>query len=177
MRSVIPQYRGALDGIAAQLAAVVNTAHAGGTDGNGAPGGALLGSSDGGPVTAANLKVLIVDPTKLAASALAGTASADGNHALVMGKLGETGGVDEDYRQLITQLGVQSSVSDRNLTIQTTITSSVDTTREAASGVSLDEEMTKMMAFQHGYSAAARMITAMDEVLDTLINNTGRVGR
>jgi flagellar hook-associated protein 1 FlgK len=45
------------------------------------------------------------------------------------------------------------------------------------SGVSLDEEMAQMLAFQHGYEAAARMITAMDEVLDKLINSTGLVGR
>jgi flagellar hook-associated protein 1 len=177
MTSVIPQYRDALDGIAAKLAAVVNTAHAQGTDGNGAPGGPLLGPADGTPVTAANLALLITDPAGLAASAISGAASADGNHALAMGRLGETGGVDSDYRQLITALGVQSSVSARNLTIQATIAGSVDATRESTSGVSLDEEMTQMLAFQHGYEAAARMITAMDEVLDTLINNTGRVGR
>jgi flagellar hook-associated protein 1 FlgK len=52
----------------------------------------------------------------------------------------------------------------------------VDASRESVSGVNLDEEMTNMLQFQHAYSAAARMITAIDESLDTLINRTGRVG-
>jgi flagellar hook-associated protein 1 FlgK len=45
------------------------------------------------------------------------------------------------------------------------------------SGVALDEEMTNMIVFQKSYSAAARLITAFDEQLDTLINRTGLVGR
>jgi flagellar hook-associated protein 1 FlgK len=43
--------------------------------------------------------------------------------------------------------------------------------------VSLDEEMTNMLAFQHGYQAAARMVTTIDSMLDTLINHTGLVGQ
>ncbi|WP_222265377.1 flagellar hook-associated protein FlgK [Modestobacter marinus] len=177
LSTVIPQYRGALDKTAADLAAAVNAAHATGTDAYGAPGGDLLVSSGGGPVTAANLSVAITDPGRLAASSVPGKVSTDGTHALAMARVGETGGVDSDYRQLITQLGVEASVSTRNVTIQSTITSTVDTNRQAVSGVSLDEEMTQMLTFQHGYQAAARMITAMDELLSTLINNTGLVGR
>jgi flagellar hook-associated protein 1 len=169
------------DGLVLSLAEKVGATASPGSDGmvDVLVGGSTLvsGPADGTPVTAANLALLITDPAGLAASAISGAASADGNHALAMGRLGETGGVDSDYRQLITGLGVQSSVSARNLTIQATIAGSVDATRESTSGVSLDEEMTQMLAFQHGYEAAARMITAMDEVLDTLINNTGRVGR
>jgi flagellar hook-associated protein 1 FlgK len=48
---------------------------------------------------------------------------------------------------------------------------------EQNSGVSLDEEATDMVRFQHAYQAAARVITTMDEMLDTLINRTGLVGR
>jgi flagellar hook-associated protein 1 FlgK len=177
LSTIIPQYRDALDQTAADLAAAVNAAHATGSDAYGALGGDLLVSSDGGPVTAGNLTIAITDPGRLAASSVVGKVSTDGSHALAMARLGETAGVDSDYRQLITQLGVEASVSTRNLTIQSTITSTVDTNRQAVSGVSLDEEMTQMLTFQHGYQAAARMITAMDELLGTLINSTGLVGR
>ena len=52
------------------------------------------------------------------------------------------------------------------------------TTRvQEVSGVSLDEEATDMIRFQHAYQAAARVITTMDEMLNTLINGTGLVGR
>jgi flagellar hook-associated protein 1 len=44
-------------------------------------------------------------------------------------------------------------------------------------GVNIDEEMTNMLSFQHAYAAAGRMVTAIDQTLDTLINRTGLVGR
>ncbi|HPU64261.1 flagellar basal body rod C-terminal domain-containing protein, partial [Candidatus Darwinibacter acetoxidans] len=49
--------------------------------------------------------------------------------------------------------------------------------KESISGVSLDEEMANMIRFQHAYNAAARMMTAVDETLDTIINRLGIVGR
>ena len=51
-----------------------------------------------------------------------------------------------------------------------------DTQRQSISGVSLDEEMTQLIKYNHAYSGASRLITAMDEALDVLINRTGRVG-
>jgi flagellar hook-associated protein 1 FlgK len=42
--------------------------------------------------------------------------------------------------------------------------------------VSLDEEMANMIRFQRGYQASARTMSTVDEMLDTLINRTGRVG-
>jgi flagellar hook-associated protein 1 FlgK len=37
--------------------------------------------------------------------------------------------------------------------------------------------MTNMLSFQHAYAAAGRLVTAIDETLDVLINRTGLVGR
>jgi len=48
--------------------------------------------------------------------------------------------------------------------------------RTAIAGVSLDEEMVGLIKYQHAYNGASRVITAMDEALDRLINGTGRVG-
>ena len=49
----------------------------------------------------------------------------------------------------------------------------VDGSREALSGISIDEEMVNLLAAQRGYEGAARVLTAMDSMLDTLINRTG----
>lgn len=49
--------------------------------------------------------------------------------------------------------------------------------RDAVSGVSLDEEGANLMMFEKAYNAVARVMTAMDEALDKLINGTGLVGR
>ncbi len=48
--------------------------------------------------------------------------------------------------------------------------------RESVSNVSSDEETADMLKFQKSYEAAARIMTVMDELLDTIINNMGRVG-
>ncbi|MDR0446465.1 MAG: flagellar hook-associated protein FlgK [Oscillospiraceae bacterium] len=56
-------------------------------------------------------------------------------------------------------------------------THDVDNLRLSISSVSLDDEMVNMIKYQHAYEGASRMITAMDEALDILINRTGLVGR
>jgi flagellar hook-associated protein 1 FlgK len=56
------------------------------------------------------------------------------------------------------------------------ISAQVDAARESVAGVNIDEEMTNMLSYQHAYSAAGRLVTAIDEMLDVLINRTGRVG-
>jgi flagellar hook-associated protein 1 FlgK len=56
-------------------------------------------------------------------------------------------------------------------------THDVDNLRLSISSVSLDDEMVNMIKYQHAYEGASRIITAMDEMLDRLINSTGLVGR
>lgn len=53
---------------------------------------------------------------------------------------------------------------------------SADNQRMSISGVSLDEEMTNLIKYQHAYTGASRVITTMDEALDVLINRMGLVG-
>jgi flagellar hook-associated protein 1 FlgK len=57
-----------------------------------------------------------------------------------------------------------------------TLITAMGNQRLAVAGVSLDEEMVSLIRFQHAYSGAARVINAMDDALDRLINGTGRVG-
>jgi flagellar hook-associated protein 1 FlgK len=45
--------------------------------------------------------------------------------------------------------------------------------RESISGVNIDEELSNMIRFQKGYEAAARFITTVNSMLDTLINRMG----
>ena len=51
-----------------------------------------------------------------------------------------------------------------------------DDRRQSVAGVSMDEEMTNLIRFQRGYQASARAMSTLDEMLDVLINRTGRVG-
>lgn len=87
------------------------------------------------------------------------------------------GTLDDYINSLISGLGVDSQQAKRMAENQAALTQQVDMLRKQVSGVSLDEEMTNMIRFQHSYEAAARMITAIDQMMDVLINNTGVVGR
>lgn len=53
----------------------------------------------------------------------------------------------------------------------------LDTGRDSISGVDLNDEAMNMIQYQKAYSAACRLMTAIDETLDRLINNTGLAGR
>jgi flagellar hook-associated protein 1 FlgK len=180
LNAIIPGYRAQLDGIAKGLADSLNAAHAGGFDRAGNPGGAVLGSS-GGPITAASIKVMISDPALIAASSVgptAGVPALDNRNADKIAQLRQdVTGTDAGYRTMIVKLGVQAAVAIRNQDIQAVISTQVDAARESVAGVNIDEEMTNMLTFQHAYAAAGRMVTAIDETLDVLINRTGLVGR
>ena len=56
------------------------------------------------------------------------------------------------------------------------LTDAVQDRRESVAGVSLDEEMGNLIRFQRAYQASSRAMSTMDEMLDVLINRTGRVG-
>ena len=79
-----------------------------------------------------------------------------------------------DYmNNLSTQLASDSSSNQTALKTGTTVLNSIQDSRDSLSGVSLDEEATTMMAYVSAYNAASRLMTALDEVLNTLISNTG----
>ena len=176
----IPTYRAKLDATAASIAARVNALHVSGFDLNGTAGKALF--AGGPPVTAANITVAITDPREVAAAKVATTPPArpslDGDLADAIAQIrsGDTS-PDAGYRRTVVDLAVQKQGAGRAVAIQSAITSGVNNSREAVSGVNIDEEMVNMVAFQHAYEAAARLLTAIDETLDTLINRTGIVGR
>jgi flagellar hook-associated protein 1 FlgK len=89
----------------------------------------------------------------------------------------ETGTIDEFYRSIIGQLGVESQEATRQAMNQKILVDQVDARRQAVSGVSLDEEMANMIKYQHSYNAAARIMTTFDEMLNKVINSMGIVGR
>ena len=116
----------------------------------------------------------------MAASLSAGNGSGDagGGNALRLAGLNSTdGGPDRVYRALVVQLGVEAQTANRRVEIQSSILTQADAAREADSGVNMDEEMTNMLAYQRAYEGAARFMTSVDQLLDTLINRTGLVGR
>jgi len=83
---------------------------------------------------------------------------------------------DDYYASLIGELGVQSRQSLDMATTQKALVDHLTTRRESNSGVNLDEEAAQLIRFQRAYQAAARGITALDDLLTTVIDRMGRVG-
>lgn len=81
------------------------------------------------------------------------------------------------YEVLVGGMAVDSQEAARLSANSGTLRQSVEERRMSVSSVSLDEEMTNMIQFQHAYNASARMITLQDEMLDKIINGMGTVGR
>ena len=85
--------------------------------------------------------------------------------------------ITDFYAGLVGKIGTASSQANEMQGNQQLVVDQVNSQISQVSGVSLDEEATDMIKFQHAYQAAARVITTMDEMLNTLINGTGLVGR
>ncbi|MFA7149081.1 MAG: flagellar basal body rod C-terminal domain-containing protein, partial [Syntrophomonadaceae bacterium] len=84
---------------------------------------------------------------------------------------------DDYWRSIAADTGVQSQEAQRMVKNQETLLNELENKRQSVSGVSLDEEMTNMIKFQHAYNAAARFITSIDEALEVVISRMGLVGR
>lgn len=76
-----------------------------------------------------------------------------------------------------TMLATESFTNQQELKTSVTILNGIQSSRDEISAVSLDEEASNMMAYLNAYNAASRLMTTLDEALNTLINNTGLVGR
>jgi flagellar hook-associated protein 1 FlgK len=83
---------------------------------------------------------------------------------------------DSAYSAYVTRIGSMAQDGQRKEATAQALVNSVDASRQSTSGVSMDEEMTNMVKFQRAYQASARAMSTMDEMLDTLINRTGKVG-
>ncbi|MDI6813086.1 MAG: flagellar hook-associated protein FlgK [Desulfitobacteriaceae bacterium] len=77
------------------------------------------------------------------------------------------------YGANIAQMGVDVQQANRMKAGQDVLVTHLSNQRESYSGVSLDEEMTNLVKFQKTYAAAARMVTMMDDMLDTIVNRMG----
>ncbi len=118
-------------------------------------------------------------PTDITGGAGDGLNALDLAQLLKQEKISELGNATFDgyYQAAIGELGVQGQQAKRMAENQQLLVSQLDSNRQEVSGVSLDEEMVNMIRFQHAYAAAARVITALDEMLDLIIGRMGLVGR
>ncbi|MBC6678342.1 flagellar hook-associated protein FlgK [Zhenpiania hominis] len=88
-----------------------------------------------------------------------------------------TGSFFEAYDNIQNTQAVDQKSSNSILSNRVAVMNQIADSKDSVAGVYLDEEVMNLMKYQQSYNAAARLMTTLDEALDTLINNTGVVGR
>ena len=88
-----------------------------------------------------------------------------------------TATLNEFYNAQITDLAITTKRAADNSYQHGLVATALGDQRESAVGVSLDEEAAEMAKAQKAYQAAARVLTAYDDLLDLVINRMGLVGR
>ncbi|HEY8722001.1 flagellar hook-associated protein FlgK [Pengzhenrongella sp.] len=172
---ILAEAAASYDVLATTLITQVNAQHALAVTAGGAAGGAFFTSV--GPSSAATLSVAITDGADIAVGKPGGGVL-DGSMADPMSELGKTTtGPDSHWSDFVVGLGVTSRSATQRATITESTRSTAEGLQMSNASVDIDEESTNMLASQRAYEGAARVLTAIDSMLDTLINRTGLVGR
>ncbi|MDH3892632.1 MAG: flagellar hook-associated protein FlgK [candidate division Zixibacteria bacterium] len=180
---IIPDYLSRLDDIAKTLVDEVNALHTTGYGLNNYTGYEFFDSRF---TTAATIQInqeVATDPEKIAAATQMDSQS-DNTMALAIFDLSDqllmkdnSMTINDFYNSLVGTLGVETHEAGSFTDNYEILGQQIHNARQSVEGVSLDEEMANMIKFQHAYDAAARVITTVDQALDTVINRMGIVGR
>ncbi len=175
------EYMDRLDTFVGTLANKINALHSTGIDLEGNQGGDFFVGS-GGVINASNIKVNseLSNYNKIAISKTGGISDGDiakeiyeVRNETLFGKMS----TDDYYRDIIFSLGEERKSSRLIAENQGFLINTIDERRQSISAVSLDEEMADMIKFQHSYTANSRVINAIDEMIETVVNRVGLVGR
>jgi flagellar hook-associated protein 1 FlgK len=166
----------AFDRVAVALATAVNAVHVTGATQDGTTGLDFFSFAAGlSPAHGLRLVPTGVDGI---AAATPGTGGAGGQVADAIARLADApGGPDALWVEYVADLGTASrAAATRGALAERALAGSV-AARDGEQSVDIDEETVALMTFQHAYQGAARVMTAVDEMLDVLINRMGLVGR
>jgi flagellar hook-associated protein 1 len=162
---------GTLDGYLSQLDAIAGALP---TAVNAAYGGTFFQTGPGPAAATLRVNALLEADYHLIDPGSGASGSTD--LALAVSQLRDHPAIDQAYRAFVAQVGSQVREANRQEGNSQVLTDAVENRRQSVSGVSLDEEMANLVRFQRSYQASSRAMSTMDEMLDVLINRTGRVG-
>lgn len=175
----IPQLIDQLDRLAYGLAEAVNSVHNGGIDTDGNTGSDFFTYSGGSPDAwsgaASTLTMALSTTSQVAAGTGSSYLSGDNSNCLNMVDLQDQALVDgstlSDYYGVIAaDVGLEVSQNELALASAEDAMVQIENMRDETSGVSVDEEMLLLTQYQTGYEAAAKYLTTVDEMLDTLLS-------
>ena len=177
--NLVQDLRGHLESLSYNISNEVNKAHREGFDRSGNPGINFFEIPQNGEYNVQDLKVssAILDDSSLIAAAakpnsVGDNATANVIHSLQFKHVMEDGKYtfDDFYNSKVGQIGIMAQRANSGLETQQNIVEQLKNTRESVSGVSLDEEATKLIEFQKSFEANARIIKMADEMFDTVLN-------
>ncbi len=174
---VIPQYLEDLDTLASTLITRVNSLHSAGYGLDGTTTGQdFFSGSDASDI---GIDQAIQGDVSLIAASTDGSPG-NGSNALAISDLanqltmnGNSASFGDFYQSMMGGLGVLSQEASQNYTNNFLLLTQLENHRQSVSGVSLDEEMANMINYQHSFEAAARIISTVDEMMNTIINQMG----
>ena len=167
-----------LDEVATTLATQVNALHETAYTVGGDLGGAFFTTLDPAKGPAAMLlavNIVTADQVAVAGDGLGANDVSVGQKIAALGTA--TDGADAVWGKAVVEVANRSAAAQSRSKVSEAARASAEQDQLANASVDTDEETVNMMAFQRAYEAAARVLTTLDEMLDTLINSTGRVGR
>jgi flagellar hook-associated protein 1 FlgK len=81
------------------------------------------------------------------------------------------------WSAFVTAIGVRTGAATQRADTTEAARANAEEAQLSNAGVDVDEETVNMTTYQRAYEGAARVLTAIDQMLDQLINRTGLVGR
>lgn len=170
--TTLPGLANQLDSLASQFATAINNAQATGFDLNGNPGTAMFSLPATGSA-AAGIRVLMTSGSGLALSS-DGSENSSGNLQTLLSvqsdPLPSGSTPTEAYASLVGNVGSAGAQVSNELTATTTALQQLTSQQSSESGVSIDEETANLIRYQQAYSAAARVISTVNDLYTTLMN-------
>jgi len=167
-----------LDSMAVGIAKAVNEIHRGGKGSRGSSEVNFFDPQTAGAADIALDQLVLQDVSYIAAGQ--NGEPGDNSNALQIASLRSAQKMRDNkatfgdfYNSLIGEIGIKTNEAENVEQNQQALVSQIENSKQAIGGVSLDEEMANMIQYQHAYEAAARVITTMDQALDTIINGMG----
>ena len=170
----IPDVRTKLDTLASNLVTEVNTQHQVGVGLDGSTGLNFFAPTG---VTARTIAVALTNGRQIAASDTAAGLPGNNVNALALANLehksitalGNTT-LNGYYQTTASGVGSEAQHASQDLTAQHTLQSELEAHWSEVSGVSLDEELVNMMAYQRAFEASSRVVVMADELMQTILN-------
>jgi flagellar hook-associated protein 1 FlgK len=175
----IPQVQNSLDALAYAVGSTMNQMNAQGVDLNGNAGAAIFSLPNGATAvnpagSAAQIAVVMTDPTQIAAAA-AGAGPSDNTNLVTMANEQNAGFVKGTsptayFSDMVTTLGsLTSEVSGENTAQQAALTQ-LQSQVGSISGVNLNDEAAALETFEQSYQAASKLFTTLDQVMVSALN-------